>query len=112
MSASKNDLKIGMAVKGKDGKSIGKISEITSDTFDVESGVLVNHIYSIAFSEVSSVTADGVVLNVAEAEFERLRNDGHLGVTLKERAAGVVDHTKQALHDAAHPSHLPKPEKS
>jgi hypothetical protein len=105
-------LRVGLEVRTREGKTLGKIKHVGSGTFEVEKGVFFKRGFSVGYDEIARVEGDGVVvLEPSMDELDEIRRHGALGTTLEERVAGAVLHATQAARRAVHSSHAagPKP---
>jgi hypothetical protein len=105
----KNRVNLGMSVKTLDGKLIGRVTTLHGDTFEVEKGVFFNHDHAVAFDEIARVDGQDVVLSLSTAALDEMRAKGGVGTALADRAAGVVDHAREAIDEAVHAGHGSKP---
>jgi len=51
-----------------------------------------------------------VILTLSTSELVEAREHGALGVTVRERASGVIDHVRGAIDRVLHPAHTPSAE--
>jgi hypothetical protein len=100
---------VGMEVRTLEGKRLGRISKVSSGTFQVARGFLLKKEYSLSFDEVVWAGDDRVVLTVSRSQLDDIRAHGGIGTTLGERTAGAADHLRVAIDDAVHIKHATGP---
>ena len=97
-----DQIRVGMEVRTLEGKRFGRVTEVSSGTFQVARGVVLRKVYSLSFDAIVWVGDDRVVLKLARSDLDDIRAHGHLGTTLGERAAATADRLRVALDDALH----------
>jgi hypothetical protein len=103
-------LRVGLEVRTREGKTLGKVKHLGSATFQVEKGVFFRRDFSVGYDEVERVEDDGVVvLTLSDEEMAEIRRHGALGTTLEERVTGAVVHAKEAARRAVHPGYTAGP---
>lgn len=104
-------ISIGHEVVTSDGQLLGWVKQVGSGTFEVERGTFFRRDFSISYQDVARASRNVVVLALSTSELAEAREHGGLGITVRERAAGVVDHVRGALDRALHPAHAPTSER-
>jgi hypothetical protein len=61
-------IRVGITVRTLDGKSLGKVKRINSDTFEVERGIFFKRDLSLSYSEVRSVDRDEAIVDLSSSD--------------------------------------------
>jgi hypothetical protein len=95
-------ISVGMNVRTLDDKDLGVVKRVHGNTFEIERGLFMNEDHAVALDQVMRIDDRGIVLSVSKRGLDAMNKTGRLGTSLRDRAAGVVDHVLAAVDEAVH----------